>query len=139
MRRIVRINSLIGSTRPHSPRHFAENSSKGLLNKGTRQIRVILSKGTPDHVSPRWLTPRKRCRKIERAWIRLASTRRKEQFFLPANPWYGRLLNIGSEGGYPILTFTTARADLQANPNPPNQQYVKVMASGIKETYPPDE
>jgi hypothetical protein len=60
----------------------------------------------------------------------------QREFRLSGNPWYGRLLNIGSEGGYPVLTFTTARADLQANPSPPCEQYVKVIASGIKETYP---
>jgi hypothetical protein len=53
---------------------------------------------------------------------------------LPGNHWYGKLLNIGSEGGCPILTFTTARTDL-LNPNAPAEQYVKVIASGIKETY----
>jgi hypothetical protein len=54
---------------------------------------------------------------------------------LPGNPWYGKLLNIGSEGGWPILTFTTSRTDLQ-NPSAPAEQYVKVIASGIKRTYP---
>jgi hypothetical protein len=38
----------------------------------------------------------------------------QREFRLSGNPWYGRILNIGSEGGYPVLTFTTARADLQA-------------------------
>jgi hypothetical protein len=59
----------------------------------------------------------------------------QSQCILPGNPWYGKLLNIGSEGGCPILTFTTARTELQ-NPNAPAEQYVKVIASGIKETYP---
>lgn len=58
------------------------------------------------------------------------------QSILPSNPWYGKLLNIGSEGGYPILTFTTARTDILPNPNAPSKQYVKMIASGIKETYP---
>jgi hypothetical protein len=58
------------------------------------------------------------------------------QCILPGNPWHGKLLNIGSEGGWPILTFTTARADLQHPPTAPSEQYVKVIASGIKETYP---
>jgi hypothetical protein len=54
---------------------------------------------------------------------------------LNGNPYYGKLLNIGSEGRYPILTFTTARSDLQ-HATAPSEQYVKVIASGIKETYP---
>jgi hypothetical protein len=60
----------------------------------------------------------------------------QREFRLSGNPWYGKLLNIGSEGGYPVLTFTTARAELQAASSPPSEQYVKVIASGIKETYP---
>lgn len=59
----------------------------------------------------------------------------QREFRLSGNPWYGKLLNIGSEGGYPVLTFTTARADLQANSRPPSEQYVKVIASGIKERH----
>jgi hypothetical protein len=54
---------------------------------------------------------------------------------LPDNPLYGKLLNIGSVGGHPILTFTTARTDLP-NPNPPTAPYVRTIASGIKEAYP---
>ena len=59
----------------------------------------------------------------------------QRESLLNDDPWYGKLLNIGSEGGCPILTFTTARTDL-LNPNAPAEQYVKVIASGIKETYP---
>jgi hypothetical protein len=59
----------------------------------------------------------------------------QSQSILPGRPWYGKILNIGSEGGWPILTFTTARTDL-LNPNAPAEEYLKVIASGIKETYP---
>lgn len=52
------------------------------------------------------------------------------------NGWYGRILNLGLEGGYPILTFTTARANLEHPPTAPSERYMKVIASGIKETYP---
>jgi hypothetical protein len=63
-----------------------------------------------------------------------AELARKQKWVLPGNPLYGGLLNIGSEGGYPVLTFTTARTDLQVNA--PHENYVKTIASGIKETYP---
>lgn len=59
---------------------------------------------------------------------------RKQKWILPGNPLYGGLLNIGSEGGHPVLTFTTARTNLQVNA--PAENYVKTIASGIKETYP---
>lgn len=61
---------------------------------------------------------------------------RDREHLLPGNSWYGKLLNIGTEEGYPILTFTTARTDLLPNPNAPSEQYLKTIASGIKETYP---
>jgi hypothetical protein len=59
----------------------------------------------------------------------------QKQMPLGNNLWYGKLLNVGSEGGYPILTFTTNRSDLK-QPTAPSEQYIKVIASGIKETYP---
>jgi hypothetical protein len=49
---------------------------------------------------------------------------------------YGRLLTVGIEGGHPIVAFTTARTNLQANTRAPSQNYVKIIASGIKEAYP---
>jgi len=61
---------------------------------------------------------------------------RTPESILPGNPWYGKLLNIGTEEGYPILTFTTARTDILPNPNAPSEQYLKTIASGVKQTYP---
>lgn len=58
----------------------------------------------------------------------------KGHWVLPENPLYGGLLNIGSQGGYPVLTFTTARTRLETNA--PAESYVKTIASGLKETYP---
>jgi hypothetical protein len=60
--------------------------------------------------------------------------RHKGQWILPGNPLYGGLLNIGSHGGYPVLTFTTARTDLRVNA--PSENYAKIIAAGLKETYP---
>ena len=53
---------------------------------------------------------------------------------LPNINMYGRLLYIGREGEYPIFTFTNAKDDLQ--PRAPSETYVKIIVSGIKETYP---
>jgi hypothetical protein len=52
---------------------------------------------------------------------------------LDDNPLYGKILNIGSKEERPILTFTTAR---RLTLNEPSENYLKVIASGIKETYP---
>jgi hypothetical protein len=51
---------------------------------------------------------------------------------LDDDPLYGKILNIGSKEGRPILTFTTAR---RLTLNEPSENYLKVIASGIKETY----
>lgn len=58
----------------------------------------------------------------------------RRESLLPGKPWYGRLLNVGVEQGHPILTFTTNRTDLRLNS--PSENYVKTIASGLKETYP---
>ena len=55
---------------------------------------------------------------------------------LPDKPWYGKLLNVGTEGGHPIVTFTTPITDLRPNPNDPSEEYLNTIASGLRETYP---
>ena len=49
-------------------------------------------------------------------------------------PLYGRLLNVGSEEGYPILTFTTARTGLEERA--PSFEYLRTIATGLQETHP---
>ena len=57
----------------------------------------------------------------------------KDEFLLPGNRLYGHLLRIAERDGWPVITFTTKR-DLPVNP--PSEAYIKVITSGIKETYP---
>jgi hypothetical protein len=59
---------------------------------------------------------------------------RMETFTLPSNPLYGLLWRVGSEKGSPVITFTTARRDLAIGA--PSEAYVKIIAAGLKETYP---
>ena len=47
---------------------------------------------------------------------------------------YGRLLKMGMQGEYPILTFTATRDDFAVAP--PSEAYIKVIVSGLEETYP---
>lgn len=55
------------------------------------------------------------------------------EFELPGHLLYGRLIHTGDESGHPILTFSTSRKlDIGA----PSEAYVKVIAAGLKETYP---
>ncbi|HEY3935892.1 MAG TPA: hypothetical protein VGL97_00555 [Bryobacteraceae bacterium] len=55
------------------------------------------------------------------------------ELLLEDNPLYGRLVRIGEEEGWPILTFTTAQSLVIG---PPSEAYVKVIAAGLRETYP---
>ncbi len=60
---------------------------------------------------------------------------REKEHVLPGVNGYGRLLVAGNEGTHPIVTFTsTETGDLSAGP--PGEPYVKIIAAGLKETYP---
>ncbi len=58
---------------------------------------------------------------------------REKEFQLPGSPLYGSLLRIGQRNDCPVLTFTTGR-DLEIGA--PSEAYVKIIVSGMKETYP---
>ena len=49
--------------------------------------------------------------------------------------WYSRLLYLGTEDGYPILTFTGGWPDDEITLNAPGEKYLKVIIEGIQETY----
>jgi hypothetical protein len=54
---------------------------------------------------------------------------------LPGLAPYSRLVVVGVEASYPIVTFTAPEG--AAPPiGPPSEPYVKIIAAGIKETYP---
>jgi hypothetical protein len=59
---------------------------------------------------------------------------RMETFKLSSDPLYGLLWRIGREGGSPVITFTTARNNLAIGA--PSEAYIKIIAAGLKETYP---
>jgi len=57
------------------------------------------------------------------------------EYLLPELKTYGHMLVVGNEGAHPVLTFTTAENN--APPiGPPSEPYVKIIAAGMKETYP---
>lgn len=58
---------------------------------------------------------------------------KEDEFVLQGNPLYGKVVKIGKKSGYPIFTFTTYH-DLKIGA--PSEAYIKIIASGIKETYP---
>lgn len=57
----------------------------------------------------------------------------KDEFFLPGNRLYGHLLRVDKKDGWPVLTFTTKR---DQPINAPSETYIKVIVSGLMETYP---
>ena len=57
-----------------------------------------------------------------------------ECWSLPNIRLYGSLLKLGNDHGHPVLTFTVTREDFQINP--PSEPYIKLLAAGLKETYP---
>jgi hypothetical protein len=58
---------------------------------------------------------------------------RNDESDLPGNRLYGHLVRVGEHGGWPVITFTTSRVQ---SINAPSKPYIKVIAAGIKETYP---
>jgi len=51
------------------------------------------------------------------------------------NNWYGRIIYIGDEDGYPVLTFTSPLDDNEIQHEPPGEKYLTVIAKGIKECH----
>ena len=49
---------------------------------------------------------------------------------------YGRILNLGTKHGCPVLTFTAIGADDEINPAAPCREYLQAIACGIREAFP---
>jgi hypothetical protein len=49
---------------------------------------------------------------------------------------YGRILNLGTVSGYPVLTFTAVGPDSEITAAAPSREYVQTIACGIRETFP---
>jgi hypothetical protein len=48
---------------------------------------------------------------------------------------YGRILNLGTEDKYPVLTFTAVGPDCKITPAEPSREYLQTIARGIRETF----
>ncbi len=59
---------------------------------------------------------------------------RKGFLILDDRSWYNKLLFLGYEDGYPVLTFTN-KDYLKDEINAPNKHYLRVIISGLRETY----
>jgi len=49
--------------------------------------------------------------------------------------WYGKLLHLGEEEGYPIYSFTILEDFQKININPPDPGYIKIIQQGLKESH----
>ena len=49
--------------------------------------------------------------------------------------WYGRLLHLGEEEGYPIYSFTINQEFEELLINPPDPSYIKIIQKGLEETH----
>lgn len=58
---------------------------------------------------------------------------KKDGFQTISDTWYGTILYIGEESGFPIFTFT-ADWDLDVPYNKPSQQYLSMIIEGLKKT-----
>lgn len=73
-------------------------------------------------------------RLTEDLYIDLDELVEKGFLILNEHSWYNKLLFLGYEDGYPILTFTNKNY-LKNEINAPNEYYVKMISEGLKETY----
>lgn len=48
---------------------------------------------------------------------------------------YGRIVYVGKDSGYPIFTFTTSAPIENSIINQPSEEYLKMIANGLYETY----
>lgn len=73
-------------------------------------------------------------RLTEDLYIDLDELVEKGFLILNEHSWYNKLLFLGYEDGYPILTFTNKNY-LKNEINAPNEYYVRMISEGLKETY----
>jgi hypothetical protein len=55
--------------------------------------------------------------------------------------WYGNILYLGEQDGFPIYTFTSGENIASEPPVAPSSEYLQAIISGLKEVYPvaPDD
>lgn len=49
--------------------------------------------------------------------------------------WYGKVLCLGQEKGYPILTFTSPKSIHEVLPTTPGENYLRTIGRGLIEAY----
>ena len=67
--------------------------------------------------------------------IDFEATQQQKSYTLNKNSWYGNLLYLGDQNGYPIFTFTSSN-DFLEEINTPHFTYLSTIAQGLKEAFP---
>jgi len=66
--------------------------------------------------------------------IDLDKVRQEGSSIVKPQSWYGNIIFLGDEDGYPIYTFTS-EVDLLDELNAPNEHYLRTISNGLRETY----
>lgn len=64
---------------------------------------------------------------------------RKGSFVFRKNAWYGKILYLGEDRGYPIFTFTAPWQMSDAEYNQPSKEYLSTIIKGLKTDYSNEE
>ncbi len=55
--------------------------------------------------------------------------------FVFHNSWYGRIIYLGEDGGYPVFSFTAPWSMGEVETTKPLPSYLKIIIRGLKEAY----
>jgi hypothetical protein len=67
--------------------------------------------------------------------VDIIKTKGERELILDAALWYGRIVYLGDEDGYPILTFTGPWGNDEIIKEKPGEKYLNIIRKGIKEIY----
>ncbi|NHC41485.1 hypothetical protein G6549_16110 [Bacillus sp. MM2020_1] len=71
--------------------------------------------------------------------IDLKEVKRKGSKVFQRHSWYGNILFLGEEGGFPIYTFTAPWDIIDVEWNKPSHSYLKTIIKGLSKDYIDDE
>ena len=69
--------------------------------------------------------------------INFTQTKRNGSSIIKQNSWYGRIIYLGDQGGFPMFTFTAENDHVDINR--PNDNYLKTIIKGIQESHDVDD
>lgn len=67
--------------------------------------------------------------------VKFPDGKKVKYYDLFQNRRYGRIINIGTDSGYPVLTFTASKPVSSMPINKPSHDYIKMLSRGLQESY----